>query len=101
MTPEGRVLAAVRVELDARGAWHIKTHGSGVGRNGIPDLIGVYRGMGLAWEIKLPNGHPTRLQAYELGLASRAGADARVITSRDEARAALDAIDLRLDGTPT
>lgn len=79
--------------LTKRGAWWIKTHGSGIGRAGIPDYLATYEGHSLVLEAKVPGKKPTRLQQHELDLAAAAGAIAVVITSRDQLEQLLDKLD--------
>ena len=63
----------------------VKTQG-GPNRRGLPDLIGCYRGRSIAWEVKIPGGRPTPLQAAEIERWRKAGALSAVVTSVDEAR---------------
>lgn len=98
---ESTIVAAICRELAERGAWWVKTHGAGVGRSGIPDLIAVYRGAALCLEAKQPGRYPTRLQRHELAGARRAGAHAHVVRSRAEVAEILDTIDAQLDGAPS
>lgn len=79
--------------LTKRGAWWIKTHGTTTGRTGIPDLIAIYRGRGLALEAKQPGNHPTRLQQHELDRARNAGAITAVIRTPRELDQLLNQLD--------
>lgn len=74
-----------------RGGWAIVT--DGVALAGAPDLIGAYRGVPLALEIKQPGQHPRPNQRLQLQLAARAGATACVLRSREQAARLLDEID--------
>jgi hypothetical protein len=58
---------------------------------GLPDLIGCYRGRFFALEVKRPEqrGNTSRRQEYVMGLISRAGGLAQVVTSPAEAVEAL------------
>lgn len=101
MPKEAQIIRTAQQLLTRRGAWHIKTHGTGAGRNGTPDIIATYRGRSLALEAKQPGRKPTRLQQHELDSASAAGAISAVITSRTDIKRILDEIDLELDGNTT
>lgn len=89
------IAAAIR----KRGGWARKTHGGPV-MAGWPDVVGVYRGYALWWEVKLPDKEKnlTVLQAAVLEEAGKAGAIARVITSVAQGNKILDAIDRKKDG---
>lgn len=84
-------------ELHARGAWWINTHGDAYGRAGVPDRIGVYRGVGFAIEYKRPTGgRLSKRQEFELARFARAGGRIAVATSRQDVRNLLDRIDTEL-----
>ena len=94
---EAAVQDRIHRVLKRRGAWFVKTHGTGVGRVGLPDDLACYRGRFLAIEVKQPGGKPTRLQAHELGRIRRAGGVALVATSPKEVERVLDDIDQQED----
>jgi hypothetical protein len=54
VTPEGRVKAAVRKFLKAKGAWFYMPIQNGMGRSGIPDFICCWEGKFYAIETKAP-----------------------------------------------
>lgn len=54
LTPEGRVKAAVRKWLDARGVWYYMPVQTGMGKTGIPDFVCCWGGRFLAIETKAP-----------------------------------------------
>lgn len=54
MTPEGRVKAAVKKWLKARGIWFFCPVSNGMGVHGIPDFICCWQGRFLAIETKAP-----------------------------------------------
>jgi Holliday junction resolvase len=93
MMAEAAVTAAVQRELARRGAWAVKIHGAGVGRNGVPDILACYRGRMLAIECKSATGWPTKLQAHELERIARAGGWAVVVRGVEDVRAVLDRIE--------
>lgn len=73
-----------------KGGWCRKTHG-GPQAAGWPDLVGVYRGVFLGLEVKLPHkrGNLTKLQASVMAEIREAGGLARVVTSIVETNEAL------------
>lgn len=90
---EGAVLRRICAELERRGAWFFKTHGSAYGRRGIPDVVGAYRGRALAIEVKAPGRPLTPIQRHELGLAERAGVHAIAADGLPAVHALLDRIE--------
>jgi Holliday junction resolvase len=71
-TPEAAVKAAVRKVLDRLGIYHFMPPGMGLGRSGIPDIIGCYNGRFIAIECKAGKGKTTTLQERELQLIKAA-----------------------------
>jgi Holliday junction resolvase len=65
-TPEGAVKAAVKKLLDEMGIYHFSPVQNGMGRAGIPDIIGCFRGRFLGIECKAGKGKTTALQDLEL-----------------------------------
>jgi len=72
-TPEGKVKAAVRKMLAKHGIYYFMPPGMGLGRSGIPDIIGCYNGRFIAIECKAGKGQLTALQARELALIKATG----------------------------
>ena len=72
-TPEKKVKNAVRKVLDRLGIYYFMPPGMGLGRSGIPDIIGCYNGRFIAIECKAGKGQLTALQARELGSIKAAG----------------------------
>jgi hypothetical protein len=72
-TPEASVKAAVRKMLDRLCIYHFMPPGMGLGRSGIPDIIGCYQGRFIAIECKAGKGQLTALQAREIGSIKAAG----------------------------
>lgn len=98
--PERAVINAIGRELTNRNAYWFNLHGSVYGRNGLPDILAIYRGHPICIEAKNPNnGRLRKLQAWELERARAAGATTIVARSRQDVTQALDAIDTRLDHT--
>jgi Holliday junction resolvase len=65
-TPEAKVKAAVKKMLDELGIYHFSPVQNGMGRAGIPDIIGCYNGRFLGIECKAGKGKTTALQDLEL-----------------------------------
>lgn len=65
-TPEGKVKARLKKQLDEMGIYHFSPFQAGMGRAGIPDIIGCYRGMFVAFECKAGKGKTTALQEREI-----------------------------------
>jgi Holliday junction resolvase len=72
-TPEKKVKNAVRKMLDRLGIYHFMPPGMGLGRSGIPDIIGCYKGAFIAIECKAGKGQLTALQARELSAIKATG----------------------------
>lgn len=53
---EKSAVKAICALLRARGIWHVKTHGAGAGRAGIPDILACVCGRFVAFEVK--RSHP-------------------------------------------
>ena len=71
--PEGKVKAAVRKILDRLGIYHFMPPGMGLGRSGIPDIIGCKNGKFIAIECKAGKCKTTALQERELIAICNAG----------------------------
>jgi Holliday junction resolvase len=72
-TPEKKVKNAVRKVLDRLGIYYFMPPGMGLGRSGIPDIIGCYQGRFIAIECKAGKGKTTALQERELQWIKDAG----------------------------
>jgi Holliday junction resolvase len=72
-TPEGKVKNSVRKILTRLGIYHFMPPGMGLGRSGIPDIIGCYNGRFIAIECKAGKGKATALQERELIAICNAG----------------------------
>jgi len=72
-TPEKKVKNAVRKMLDRLGIYHFMPPGMGLGRSGIPDIIGCKNGKFIAIECKAGKGKTTALQERELLAICNAG----------------------------
>jgi Holliday junction resolvase len=72
-TPEAAVKTAVRKMLLKHGVYHFMPPGMGLGRSGIPDIIGCKNGKFIAIECKAGKGKTTALQERELIAICNAG----------------------------
>lgn len=84
MTPEGKVKAIIKMELDKLkpDIWYYCVQDRFT--SGIPDIVGCYKGKLFALELKAPKKRPSKLQHYTLELIAKAGGYAQVITSFPE-----------------
>jgi Holliday junction resolvase len=72
-TPEKKVKNSVRKILTRLGIYHFMPPGMGLGRSGIPDIIGCKNGRFIAIECKAGKGKATALQERELIAICNAG----------------------------
>ena len=75
--------------LRAHGAWCFKVHGGPTQEVGLPDIVGIERGVGFGLEVKLPGLDATPIQRVQLERIRAAGGLSKVVHSVDEALAAL------------
>ena len=66
-TPENKVKTKLKKVLDEMGIWHFSPYQAGMGRAGIPDVVGCYNGLFVAFECKANGNKPTALQEREIG----------------------------------
>ena len=79
MTPEGKVKARLKKQLNELGIYHFSPFQAGMGRAGIPDIIVCYRGVFVAFECKAGSNKPTALQEREMQAIRDAGGHAYLI----------------------
>jgi len=79
MTPEAKVKKRVKEELDKMNVYHFSPMQNGMGRAGIPDIIGCFDGHFIAIECKAGKGTTTALQERELTRIQNAGGYALVV----------------------
>lgn len=91
-TPESKVKAQVRSELQVRGAWFFFPPANGFGKGGIPDVVGCLRGRFFGIECKAPGKlHTlTELQKMRLQEIEEAGGLAVAVDSVSTLRDVLD-----------
>lgn len=83
MTPEAKVKKRVKEELDRMGVYHFSPMQNGMGRAGIPDIIGCLDGCFIAIECKAGKGTTTALQERELKRIQDAGGYALVVNEKN------------------
>ena len=71
-------------------AWCVKTHGGPHQAAGLPDLVVIYLGCTVWFEVKNEKGKVTALQAATHQRMADAGGDVYVVRSVDEVRGVLD-----------
>ena len=76
-------ISAVKKLLDEMGIYHFSPVQNGMGRAGIPDIIGCYRGRFLGIECKAGNGKTTALQDLELEKIRQAKGFAYVVNENN------------------
>lgn len=90
--PETLLVKKIKSVLELKhGLFLIKIHGGQYQQNGIPDLIGCYKGHFIGLEVKVPEreDNTTKLQEHTLQEIREAGGVAVVVTSIEEAEAAI------------
>lgn len=73
-TPHAKLRKEITDYLTSIGAWWYCTNSQGYGRKGIPDVIGFWRGMGFAIEVKVAPDSPSPWQERELTKIAEANA---------------------------
>ena len=83
MTPEAKVKKKVKEILDQMGVYHFSPMQNGMGRAGIPDIIGCLEGHFIGIECKAGKGTTTALQERELTRIQNAGGLALVVNEEN------------------
>lgn len=99
MTPEGKVKKAIKEWLAGLpNCWFFMPAAHGYGTNGVPDIIGCYRGVFFAVEVKKPGGlnGVTALQRIQINAINHAFGYACVADNIDTVKEMFDRIDIRL-----
>ena len=90
MVSERAITRTIQRHLDTLdGWWGFKVHGAGQMLNGVPDIVGCYRGRFVAIEIKRPGQRPTALQRHRLDQIASAGGVAVVATCWEDVEGVL------------
>lgn len=97
MTPEGKVLAAIKRHLDGlkksgEPLWYMKMHGGAMQVSGLPDLCLVYKGRSVWIEVKAEGKTATPLQVQTMQRLEAAGAVCGVATCVEEAKTILSRV---------
>lgn len=95
--PESRLSGKIMRAWKERGVWSFKVHGSEYQPSGIPDICGVYRGISVWCETKMPGNKPSKIQEYRIELIKEAGGFVVVAYSVPEALRLLDEVDAAID----
>jgi hypothetical protein len=82
-TKEALVKKKVKEELDRMAVYHFSPMQNGMGRAGIPDIIGCFDGCFIAIECKAGKGTTTALQERELTRIQNAGGYALVVNEKN------------------
>lgn len=89
--PESRLSREIMKLIRARGGFCWKNHGGSTMMAGLPDIAGVYRGLMIAIETKMPDGHgPTAIQLLRHQQIRDAGGHVIVARSVSDVAAWLD-----------
>ena len=72
-TPESFEKQDIRNYLRQRNIWHFMPQGTGFGTNGIPDIIGCYKGRFIAIELKAGKGVASSAQLEFIRRVNEAG----------------------------
>ena len=83
LTPEAKVKKKVKEILDQMEVYHFSPMQNGMGRAGIPDIIGCLDGQFLGIECKAGRGTTTALQERELTRIQNAGGYALVVNEQN------------------
>jgi len=83
--PVVRKIIAYLKKMGPQCCWYMRTSGGPWGRRGLPDIIGTWKGVFFALEVKRPGGKATKLQLRELEKIRTAGGRAGVVTNVKEA----------------
>ena len=83
LTPEAKVKKKVKEILDQMEVYHFSPMQNGMGRAGIPDIIGCLDGQFLGIECKAGRGTTTALQERELTRIQNAGGYALVVNEEN------------------
>lgn len=83
----------ILAKLRDLGAWAVKYHGGPYATNGVPDILGCYRGVFFALEVKAGENKATQLQEAMIKQIHAAGGLAAVVHDVPEALAQIRRID--------
>lgn len=81
--PESKVKEQVKDLLKTYKAWFFMPYMAGMGNAGVPDFVGIHRGVGFGIECKAGSRKPTALQARQLERIREAGGFAIVVNETE------------------
>lgn len=90
---ESKLSRDIMTEIRARDGFCFKVHGNEFTMTGVPDIVGVYRGVSIWFETKMPGKTLSPIQRLRQRLIRQAGGVAVRVQSLQEASAYLDRID--------
>ena len=85
--PESGFQRSIQREIEKRGGYCVKQHGSMITAVGIPDLLVCYKGMFIALEAKVDNNKPSKAQGVNLRNILKAGGFTAVVWNIKEVKA--------------
>ncbi len=91
MATEAAIQNKIMKYLEAKGAIVYKT--ISLSKAGLPDIMGVYKGRHIHFEVKRPGQKPTKLQEFKLSQLQAAGSLGGVATSVEDVQAYFDTLD--------
>ena len=83
----------IQTLIESKGGYVIKTHGDMTTEPGIPDLIFCYKGLFIAFEVKVDNNEPSRQQGIHCRNIHKASGIASIIWNIEQAKIVLTSID--------
>lgn len=84
---------SIQREIEKRGGYVVKQHGSMIAAVGIPDLLICYKGYYIALEAKVNGNTPSKAQGVNLRNIIKAGGLTAVVWTMKEVKKLLDFID--------
>lgn len=91
--PESRKSREISASIRARGGFVFKVHGSSLMMNGVPDLVGCYKGYFFGLETKMEDNDLSPVQRLRARQIKAAGGIAVTVRSVRDAMDVLDTID--------
>jgi hypothetical protein len=91
--PESKLSREIQSHIRARGGFVFKVHGGPFTMNGVPDIAGVYRGVSIWVETKMPAGKdPTDIQKLRHQQIMEAGGHVLIARSVEDVQAWLNTV---------
>lgn len=83
----------IQKEIEKRGGYCVKQHGSMIAAVGIPDLLVCYKGYFIAIEAKVDKNTPSKAQGVNLRKITKAGGFTAVVWTIKDVKTILDYFD--------